>query len=426
MSRLLLEHVWQSTLFAAAAWLIAWMSRRQDARTRYWIWFAAALKFAVPFTVLTALGRQFTLQTGHPSIGVVQEHIAQPLAMPSAVSSVADFFTISAGPLLWLWTAGCAVVLIRWSVSWIRAASIARTAIDCRASAGVAGINTPVFSSALMPEPCVIGILRPVIVLPVGIAERLTRAQLDAVIAHELCHVRRRDNLAALFYMGVQCVFWFHPLVWLIGSRLVLERELACDEAVLAAGNEPRTYAEAILGVCKLRHEACSPCIAKVAGADLTRRLEFIMRNSVADAPNGAGHFALACIGCAAVALPVMTGVTIASTQEVRSIAARLRLDSAHVQLTPADYVGRAHLRAGEGQLHIRNMSLRELISIVYGIRQARVFGGPTWLDAPRYDIDARANLRPITAVAADPTFYRPIIDELLAAQFNLRVEESP
>jgi bla regulator protein blaR1 len=426
VSRLLLEHVWQSTLFAAAAWPLAWMSRHQGARTRYWIWFAAALKFAVPFAVLTALGRLFTLQTGHPSIGVVLEHISQPLAAPAMVGSIADFFTLTAEPVLWLWAAGCAVVLIRWSASWIRAASIARTAIDYRMSAGAAGMNTCVLASALMPEPGVIGIIRPVIVLPVGIAERLSRAQLDAVIAHELCHVRRRDNLVALLYMGVQCVFWFHPLVWLIGSRLMLERELACDEAVLAAGNEPRTYAEAILSVCRLRHEACSPCIAEMAGADLTRRIEFIMRNRVADAPNGPAHFALAFIGCAAVALPAMAGVTIASTQEVRSIAARLRLDSAHVQLTPADYVGGAHLHAREGQLHMRNMSLRELISIVYGIRQARVFGGPTWLDSPRYDIDARANLRPIAAVAADPTFYRPIIDELLAAQFNLRVEESP
>jgi bla regulator protein blaR1 len=425
VSRLLLEHIWQSTLFAAAAWLLAWMSRRQDARMRYWIWFAAALKFAVPFAVLTALGGLFTLQTGHPSIGVVLGHIAQPLAAPAVVGSIADFLTPSAGPLLWLWTAGCTVVLIRWGVSWIRAASIARTAIDCRSGADTAGVNTRVLASPLMHEPGVIGVRSPVIVLPVGIAERLTSAQLDAVIAHELCHVRRRDNLAALFYMGVQCVFWFHPLVWLIGSRLMLERELACDEAVLAAGNERKTYAEAILGVCKLRHEACSPFIAEAAGADLTRRVEFIMRNQVADAPSGSAHFALAFIGCAAVALPVMAGVTIASTQEVRSIAARLRLDVAHVQLTPADYVGGAHLHATAGQLHMRNMSLRELISIVYGISQARVFGGPTWLDSPRYDIDARANLQPIAAVATDPTFYRPIVDELLAAQFNLRVEES-
>lgn len=90
MSRLLLEHVWQSTWFAVAAWLLAWMSRRQGARTRYWIWLAAALKFAVPFAVLTALGRQFTVQTGHPSIGAVLEHIAQPLAAPALVGSIAD------------------------------------------------------------------------------------------------------------------------------------------------------------------------------------------------------------------------------------------------------------------------------------------------------------------------------------------------
>jgi len=61
----------------------------------------------------------------------------------------------------------------------------------------------------------------PVLLLPEGIADRLTPSQLQAVIAHELCHVRRHDNLTAAIHMLVQSIFWFHPLMWWIGARLV-------------------------------------------------------------------------------------------------------------------------------------------------------------------------------------------------------------
>jgi bla regulator protein blaR1 len=83
--------------------------------------------------------------------------------------------------------------------------------------------------------------------LPEGIFDRLTPTQLEAVIAHELCHVRHRDNLIAAIHMFVETAFWFHPLVWWIGKRMVEERERACDEEVLRLGSEPRVYAEGIL-----------------------------------------------------------------------------------------------------------------------------------------------------------------------------------
>jgi bla regulator protein blaR1 len=80
----------------------------------------------------------------------------------------------------------------------------------------------------------------------------LTSEQLKAIFDHELCHVECRDNLTALLHMLVEAIFWFHPLVWWVGARLVDERERACDEAVLQAGNAPEVYAEGILEVCKL------------------------------------------------------------------------------------------------------------------------------------------------------------------------------
>ena len=106
-------------------------------------------------------------------------------------------------------------------------------------------------SSPGLLEPGVVGLFRPILLLPAGIAERLQPPQLEAVLAHELCHVRRRDNLTSAIHMIVEAVFWFHPLVWWIGARLVEERERACDEAVLSLAMQPHDYAEGILNVCK-------------------------------------------------------------------------------------------------------------------------------------------------------------------------------
>jgi beta-lactamase regulating signal transducer with metallopeptidase domain len=70
-----------------------------------------------------------------------------------------------------------------------------------------------VMSSPTRLEPGLFGVFRPVLLLPEGIADRLTSAQLKAILVHELCHVRRRDNLAAAMHMVVQAIFWFHPVV---------------------------------------------------------------------------------------------------------------------------------------------------------------------------------------------------------------------
>jgi beta-lactamase regulating signal transducer with metallopeptidase domain len=109
--------------------------------------------------------------------------------------------------------------------------------------------------------------------LPEGIFDRLTVPQLKGVIAHELCHVHYRDNVIAAIHMFVETLFWFHPLVWWIGRRMVEERERACDEEVLRLGSEPRVYAEGILNVCKLYVESPLVCVAGITGLILSEGL---------------------------------------------------------------------------------------------------------------------------------------------------------
>ena len=129
-------------------------------------------------------------------------------------------------------------------------------------------IAVPAFITRSAKEPGVVGFLKPVLVLLALLLERLNAKQLEALLAHELTHVRRRDNFFAALHMGVEAIFWFHPFVWWIGSRMLEERELACDEEVLRLGYEPTDYVRGILTVCQHYSEAPLPCVSGVTGAD--------------------------------------------------------------------------------------------------------------------------------------------------------------
>ena len=95
------------------------------------------------------------------------------------------------------------------------------------------------------------------------------RTHNKANVTHELRHVCRRDNLAAVVHMLVEAIFWFYPLVWWLGSRLVDERERACDEEVLLLGSAPQSYAEGILKICEFYLESPVVCAAGVTGSNL-------------------------------------------------------------------------------------------------------------------------------------------------------------
>jgi uncharacterized protein (TIGR03435 family) len=136
---------------------------------------------------------------------------------------------------------------------------------------------------------------------------------LAAIVAHELCHVRRRDNLTSALHMCVEAVFWFHPLLWWLGGRLLAERERACDEQVLLLGCEPEAYAEGILRICELYLESPLPCVAGVTGANSKRQLKFrieeIMSQRIGLPLNLRRKIGLAAAASAVVALPLAIGI---------------------------------------------------------------------------------------------------------------------
>jgi hypothetical protein len=184
-------------LYGSIVWVAAWLltsMQHGTATTKYWIWVATSINFILP---LSAVPGRF---------------------WPSRVSwfaplSVVNRFSLSARAAALIsavWLLGAALMLTRLCV---------RIYADRRQTHG-------------RRNPSVVGLLRTRISLPAGIDRLLTEHELNAVLIHELRHAKRRDNLIRLIHEVGLCFLWFHPLVWIAGSRLALYRELSCDESV--------------------------------------------------------------------------------------------------------------------------------------------------------------------------------------------------
>ena len=104
--------------------------------------------------------------------------------------------------------------------------------------------------------PLTFGWVRPTVVLPEALAAHRSTDELEPLLAHELVHVRRGDALVGLIQTLVQCLWWFHPLIWWVNRRIVFERERCCDEEVVAGlAFEPARYARGLLSVLELKRQ---------------------------------------------------------------------------------------------------------------------------------------------------------------------------
>jgi len=239
--------------------------------------------------------------------------------------------------------------------------------------------------------------------------------------------------------MGVEALFWFHPLVWWLGARLMEERERACDEAVLLAGSEPQAYAEGILKICELYLESPLQCVSGVTGANLRKRIEEIMSNRIGIGLSFAKKAALAAAGISAVAAPTIVGIMNAPFSRAQSVsAATPGFEVASVK--PSKDCGAPGAAAGgrkgggvslsPGRLHVCG-TLENLIQNAYVVYtdgrsnrtlQARVSGpplagGPAWIRSDRYLIDAKPE-----RATAQEMMNGPMMQALLENRFHLKI----
>ena len=421
----MLYHLWQSTTFLALAAAAARMLRRYPAPARYSVWMAASLKFLLPYSALVSLGGKFAWRTAPVAaagVWAAADPIARTAALPGAASAGPRLAAVTI--LTCAWLAGCILVTFRWAARWrmVRAARRAAEPVGGGRERIILRRITDrpieILRSRSALEPGVFGIFRPVLMLPAGIADRLSDRQLEAIFAHEVEHIRRRDNLAAAAHMIVEAVFWFHPLVWWLGERLVEERERACDEAVLRRGVAREAYAQAILKVCEFCLESPLACAAGVTGADLNRRIRNIVQASPGTPLTRAGRLALSAAGAAALALPIAIGtlaIRPALGQSKPGAKGGPSFEAASIKPSKPTGGGRSVLTGPGGRLTAEDATLRMLAAYAFQVREFQITGGPRWMDTDRFDIVAKPQ------TAARPEEARAMLQTLLADRFRFR-----
>jgi beta-lactamase regulating signal transducer with metallopeptidase domain len=234
----MLNTIAEGLVVSGCVWLALRCFKPLNSGTRFAVWFSTLLAIvALPFLSRTS------------SVPVVASSYSQ-LALPS---SWAIYLLIGWGTVTSVLLARLTVSL--WHIGKLRRSS---TVVDLftldptlRTVWAEASRRVELRASEKIRVPAALGFFRPVVIVPTWTLEELPAEELKVILLHELAHLHRWDDWTNLAQKIVKALFFFHPAVWWIEGKLSLEREMACDDLVLAQTSNPKTYAKSLLSLAE-------------------------------------------------------------------------------------------------------------------------------------------------------------------------------
>src|SRR5499433_1180063 len=314
----LLHFVWQGFALAAFASIAMTFFRRASARYIIGVLTLFAMVTSVAMTFVLLLNSQSALQATEaaatPVVVFAQKAFLAKTVQPVLTGTpVVKSLSTQIFPLMvQIWLAGVLFFTLRTAGGLLylerlrRAASVSvapALLAKCRELQARLGLNRVVrFCECLwLDAPAVIGWFRPVVLLPVRALTGLMEDQIEAVIAHELAHIRRFDAFINLFQVTAESLLFFHPAVWWLNKRVRSERENCCDDIAVAACGNHLDYARALTTMEEWR---ASPAFSLAAnGSPLAARISRILdlRHAAENRTAGLGA-GFACFAAALVA----------------------------------------------------------------------------------------------------------------------------
>ena len=418
-------------LGAGAAIQIA-LARRVSAATRHLVWTLAIAGVLLLPALAVSLPDwtpvEYTEPAGFvPILGAGS--LESPVLDGSASSSDAPSGVQWPSILAAVYLAAVALLLARvvlqhvWTRRLVRAATPIveapwlRLFGECTARIGVRRA-VRLLRTAGDTMPLAAGIRQASIVLP-AVADTWPEDRRRAVLLHELAHVERHDCLTQTLAAVACAVYWAHPGVWWIAKRLRAERELACDDRVLSAGENAREYAGHLLELAYTLGHNAAPAVAVTMARprELEGRMLAVLdtaRNRATPALRNrlAGVAVLIGLTVPVAAATITPRFHVLDAQELRrdtrgrlaqnaapTAGQRRAFDVASIKRTPADTGPGGDFSAQPGgRLHVRNNAVTNLITNAYGVPLYAVIGGPNWMrpdGGERYDIEAKAEGEP-------------------------------
>lgn len=291
----LVQFLWQGALIGAATAVVLGALRRSAADIRYVV-ATIALSVMVTIPVVTAwqalqpeppramaaAGERSRASSVVFAAVVPDRASIVPLEADAAAALPAPSIEPFLPALVTVWLAGVAMLTLRLFSGWLWVQRL-RTHGAVPAAAVVHGcaarllrqlhIGRPIrfLQSSLVEVPTVIGWLKPVVLLPASTLSGLTPQQLEAVLAHELAHIRRHDYLVNLLQTVVETLLFYHPAVWWLSRRIRIERENCCDDLAVSLCGDPLTYASALAEMEGMRGTHRQVALAATGGSLIQR-----------------------------------------------------------------------------------------------------------------------------------------------------------
>lgn len=327
------QHLWQSALLLLLAWLV-FRLQPLGAGARSWVWLCVfALAAAAPLVVLLPDSDPARLTQATTDVVPVTTGDGAHAQSDSAADDLMSIARIKAAALL-IWSLGFAWSLVRLCAGWNAARRLrgtSRTAPELeRLLARELPPHASIGFSDAIASPMVVGLWRPCILVPRTLPTQLPETVLVDILRHEIAHVRRRDLPMTLLQRVLLALYWWSPLLRLIGARLDLAREMACDEQAARRSGEGRGYARSLLyGADRVRaHDAHSHLLASgilESRKGLARRIEGLLDMDATMLRAGTRQALTAC----ALVLAVSLGLALALTPRMGHSAFDISGDAA-------------------------------------------------------------------------------------------------
>ena len=286
------------------------------------------------------------------------------------------------------WLAGATAFSLRLLLGWLAAQRLRRKMVRPAPAewqlildrlARRLAISRPVrlLVSGLVEAPASLGWLRPVVLAPVGALTGLPPAQIEAILLHELAHIRRYDYLIHILQNALEAVFFYHPAVWWVSAHMRAERELCCDDIVVSLTGDAVLYARALAEFETARW--LQPALMPANGGSLSSRIARLLGRPSASRHSSGGPASAAALILLAIAAWTVFAQTAARPQfEVASVKPSVTRAIQTVRPLPGRLTADA--------------SLRILMQYAYGVQAFQLIGGPDPVMSARYLVDAKAD----------------------------------
>jgi len=414
----LVHFLWQGLLIAALyGGTRRALARRSGPNARYLLACAAlAAMLAAPLATWIAIRPSsplpdpvYRVRSAPPAVATTAITLPAPVRPAIPVDRAAEFIPwvvmawLTGAVWFWLRLMGGWLTATRMRSSMVRPAPPEWQQTLARLGERI-GVSRPVrlLASGLVDVPTVVGWLRPVVLVPAGALAGLAAEQLEAVLMHELAHIRRHDYLVNMLQSVAEALLFYHPAVWWVSAHIRAERELCCDDAAVAVTGDAFAYASALVEWEQLRPSRLNTMVA-VNGGSLSARIGRLLGQPRPPARSGSGVLA-----GAIVLLAAAYGLFGQTPERPAFQAASIKPN------TEAHPFGRLVRPQPGGRLTSQNAPLLMLIQNAYSVQAFQVVGGPDWVNTAGYDIEAKPE------VNTDRAPMWLMLQTLLADRFKL------